>query len=154
MRTTFVLYLFITLTILGCATSMRINKISVGMPEKQAIKLLGQPASVSSEGEGIKFLNYRFSETDDDAFYGKTTPYYVLIVKGKVKQYGRHGDFGTTKDKTININTTNSGSKNENNLTNTERMAKELTALKKLLDKDIITESEYKIKKKEILNKY
>jgi len=154
MKRTYILSILISFILIGCATSMRINKIAVGMSERQAIRLLGQPASVSSQGEGVKFLNYRFSETDDDAFMGRTTPYYVLISNGKVKQYGRHGDFGTTKDPTLNINTTNKGNTVNNNLTSTERMRKELVALKKLFDEKIITKDEYLRKKKDILNRY
>ena len=115
--------------LMSYATSKKLNRISVGMSKAQAISILGDPASVSSPGENQEFLNYRFSETDDDAFKGITTPYYVLIEYGRVKQYGRHGDFGVTQDPTLNINTTsniNTASNNSDNETSTERMQKEL----------------------------
>jgi hypothetical protein len=37
------------------------------MSKARAISLVGDPASVSSPGPNQEFLNYRFSETDDDA---------------------------------------------------------------------------------------
>ena len=37
------------------------------MSKARAISLVGDPASVSSPGQNQEFLNYRFSETDDDA---------------------------------------------------------------------------------------
>jgi len=153
--------ILITVFTVSCATSKKLNRISVGMSKQQAISLLGQPASVSSPGGGVEYLNYKFSETSDEAYYGITKPYYVLIVDGKVKQYGRHGDFGVTKDPTININsksdintTNNSVEKSNDEETKTEKMKKELVALKELLDSEIITQEEYDRKKKDILNRY
>lgn len=153
-----IFYITFTFLLISCATSKKLNRISVGMSKAQAISILGDPASVSSPGDNQEFLNYRFSETDDDAFMGITTPYYVLIEYGKVKQYGRHGDFGVTQDPTLNINTTSNintaSNNNSDNETSTERMQKELQALKELLDDGILTEEEYNNKKKDILNKY
>lgn len=153
------LYLLLSFLLISCATSRKLNKISVGMTKEQTISILGQPVSVSSPGQNQEFLNYRFSETDNDAFYGITTPYYVLIEYGRVKQFGRHGDFGVTKDQTININTksdiSTTSKNNENkNETSTERMQKELKALKELYDEGILTKEVYDKKKKDILNRY
>lgn len=80
------------------------------MSKQEVIQYLGQPVSTSA-ASGVEYLNYRFSETDDHAFYGVTTPYFVRIVGGKVESYGRLGDFDSTKPKEIkstvdlNINT-------------------------------------------------
>lgn len=151
--------ILISLFLISCATSRKLNKISVGMTKEQAISILGEPVSVASPGPNQEFLNYRFSETDDDALNGRTTPYYVLIENGRVRQYGRHGDFGVTKDPTININTksdinTTSNRSDNSSQTSTERMQKELKALKELFDEGILTKEEYNREKKEILNKY
>jgi outer membrane protein assembly factor BamE (lipoprotein component of BamABCDE complex) len=97
--------LIATLTILaGCATAHKINGISLGMTKQEVIETLGQPVSTSAT-TGVEYLNYRFSETDDHAFNGVTTPYFVRIVGGKVESYGRLGDFDSTRNNsTINLN--------------------------------------------------
>lgn len=92
----------ILVALVGCATSHKINKISLGMTKQQVTEALGPPVSTSATS-GVEYLNYRFSETDDHAFNGTTTPYFVRIVNGKVDAYGRLGDFDSTK-RSIDIN--------------------------------------------------
>jgi len=87
---------FIALFSVGCATAHKMNNVSIGMTKSQVIEALGKPASTSAK-EGVEFLNYRFSETDDHAFMGYTTPFFVRIIGGKVDSYGRLGDFDSTK---------------------------------------------------------
>jgi len=84
------------LTLVGCATSHNMNKINLGMTKQQVIEVLGPPVSTSATA-GVEYLNYRFSETSDHAFFGITTPYFVRIIEGKVNAYGRLGDFDSTK---------------------------------------------------------
>lgn len=153
------IYLIFTILLISCASSKKLNKISIGMSKDQVIKILGKPVSIASPGENLEFLNYRFSETSDDAFYGITTPYYVLMEYGRVVQYGREGDFGVTKDPTVIIETRSDGdpapSPNETIFeTSMERMQKELKALKELYDEGILTKEEYEKKKQKILEKY
>lgn len=80
----------------GCATAHKMNRVSIGMTKQEVISVLGPPISTSAK-EGVEYLHYRFSDTDDDAFYGITTPYFVRIINGKVDSYGRLGDFDSTK---------------------------------------------------------
>jgi len=80
----------------GCATAHKMNSVSIGMTKQEVISVLGPPTSTSAK-EGVEYLNYRFSETDDHAFYGITSPYFVRIINGKVDSYGRLGDFDSTK---------------------------------------------------------
>lgn len=96
MRSRLCLVLILMALIVGCATSHKINKIGIGMTKQQVIEVLGPPVSTSATS-GVKYLNYRFSETGDHAFYGITTPYFVRIVDGMVEAYGRLGDFNSTK---------------------------------------------------------
>jgi outer membrane protein assembly factor BamE (lipoprotein component of BamABCDE complex) len=86
----------------GCATSHRMNSVSLGMTKQQVVEALGVPVSTSAT-QGVEYLNYRFSETPDHAYYGVTTPYFVRIVDGKVEAYGRRGDFETPRS-TIDLN--------------------------------------------------
>jgi len=74
------------------------------MTKQQVIATLGTPVSTSAT-TGVEYLNYRFSETDDHAFNGITTPYYVRIVDGKVVAYGRSDDFKVPETKsTVDVN--------------------------------------------------
>lgn len=91
------------LTIAGCATASKINKISIGMNKTEVIEVMGDPISISAIA-GVEYLNYALSETNDQRHWGVTTPYYVRLVGGKVEAYGRLGDFARDKEKTINLN--------------------------------------------------
>lgn len=103
MRNAFWLALILA-TLVGCATAHKMNNISLGMTKQQVIQTLGPPASTSAT-TGVEYLNYRFSETDDHAFAGISTPYYVQILDGKVAAYGRSGDFKVPETKsTIDLN--------------------------------------------------
>ena len=85
----------------GCATAHnatahKMNSVSIGMTKQEVISVLGPPTSTSAK-EGVEYLDYRFYETDDHAFYGITSPYFVRIINGKVDSYGHLGDFDSTK---------------------------------------------------------
>lgn len=67
----FLVMVFVT----GCATAHKMNNIGLGMTKEKVISILGRPVSVSAT-HGTEYLNYRFSETSDHAFYGVTTPYF------------------------------------------------------------------------------
>ena len=100
----------IAIAVAGCATAQKINSVSIGMTKQEVMTALGPPASTSAK-DGVEYLNYRFSETDDEAFYGITRPYFVRIINGKVDSYGRLGDFDSTKTpetkSTIDLNINN-----------------------------------------------
>lgn len=103
MRPVFLL-MFVMAILTGCATAHKMNNINLGMTKQQVVAILGSPASTSAI-TGIEYLNYRFSETDEHAFNGITTPYYVQIVDGKVIAYGRSGDFKVPETKsTVDVN--------------------------------------------------
>jgi hypothetical protein len=89
----FFVILTATLFCMGCAaTASKMNNVSVGMTKSQVIEVLGTPASTSAK-DGVEYLNYRLSETSDDAFMGYTKPFFVRLIRGKVEAYGRLGDF-------------------------------------------------------------
>lgn len=132
----------------GCATSGKLNNVSIGISKEEVVTAMGNPVSVSAQG-GIEYLNYRLSETHDNAVRGWTTPYYVRLVKGKVDSFGRAGDFDSTKTPTIKIQ------KDENvNVQNSSDLYSELKKLQGLRDDGIITEEEFQTQKKRIVNKY
>ena len=146
--------IIVAFLLIGCATSHKINMISVGMTKDEVLKAMGPPVSISAT-EGVEYLNYKLSETDDDAFMGWTTPYYVRIRDGKVDAFGRHGDFDSTKAPTIRIEKDET-IKQDMNLKVDKKpdLYKELMKLKELKDQGILTEEEFKSKKKEILERY
>jgi len=143
------LSVFVLIIILsGCATSGKINGVKVGMTKNDVFKTMGNPVSVSAKGE-TEYLNYRLSETDDDAFIGRTTPYFVRLIDGKVDSYGRTGDFDSTKTPTVRIE------KDENiQLQGGGDLYTELRKLKELRDEGILSEEEYQLQKKKILSQY
>jgi len=118
------------------------------MTKDEAIKVMGKPVSISAKGE-TEYLNYKLSETDDDAFIGRTSPYYIRIISGKVDSYGRTGDFDSTKKPTVKIET------DENiNIKGSGDLYTELRKLKELRDEGILSEEEYQTQKKKVLNKH
>ncbi len=135
----------------ACATATKINKLSVGMGKEQVIAALGKPVSVSAQ-QDVEYLNYRLSETANDAFYGVTTPYYVRIVGGRVESFGRLGDFDSTKDPTVEIKSDSTVHQE----TKTEVKSKpdlyaELKKLQELRDSGVLTEEEFQAQKKKLL---
>lgn len=140
--------LFYVLIISGCATSGIINKVQIGMSKGEVIKVMGEPVSVSAKS-GTEYLNYKLSETGDDAFRGWTSPYYVRLIDGKVDSYGRTGDFDSTKKPTVKIET------DENiKVKGDKDLYTELRKLKELRDEGILSEEEYQIQKSKVLSNY
>lgn len=145
-----ILLLVIFLIITGCATAGMINGVQLGMTQEEVVTIMGKPVSVSAQG-GSKYLNYKLSETDDDAFRGWTIPYYVRLIDGKVESFGRAGDFDSTQKPTIRIER-----KDDVNL-NVKRkpdLYSELKKLKELRNDGILTEEEFQTQKKKILEQH
>jgi len=140
--------LIIGLALVGCATSGRINAVNIGMTKGEVIKVMGKPVSISAKG-GTEYLNYKLSETGDDAFIGRTSPYYVRIINGKVDSYGKTGDFDSTKNPTIKIETDENIKVNKSGDLYTE-----LRKLKELRDEGFLSEEEYQLQKKKVLSQH
>jgi outer membrane protein assembly factor BamE (lipoprotein component of BamABCDE complex) len=137
-----------TLFLFGCATAHKISNVKMGMTKDEVVTTIGKPTSISAK-DNTEYLNYRFSETDDHAFYGITTPYFVRLINGKVDSYGRTGDFDSTQKPTIKIE------KDENiNVKGSGDLYTELRKLKELRAEGILTEDEYQDQKKKVLNKH
>ena len=153
-------HLIATITIVlllgGCAatapTAHKISKVQLGMTKDDVIKVMGKPTSVSAQG-GLECLNYALSETDDDAFRGWTKPYYVRLINGKVESYGRTGDFDSTKTPTVRLESDQS-IKQDVQVKGTGDLYSELKKLKELKDSGVITEEEFQVQKKKLLEKH
>ncbi len=93
----------------GCATAYKMNNLNLGMTKQEVINVLGIPLSTSAQN-GIEYLNYRFTETDEDDWDSIYTPYYVRLIDGRVESYGKLGDFDSTTipemKSTVDLNVT------------------------------------------------
>lgn len=136
----------------ACATAGKISGVRLGMTKQEVIAVMGQPASVSAQGRS-EYLNYSLSETDDQAFYGITRPYYVRLIDGRVESYGRTGDFDSTKTPTVRLES-DQNIKQDVQVKGSGDLYTELKKLKELKDSGIITEEEFQVQKKKLLEKH
>lgn len=113
-------------TLVGCATTQKMNAVSVGMTKAEVVAALGTPDE-SRATEGTEYLIYKLrgsvspGATVGCAFggllllganyaspkcSGESNDYFVQIQSGKVYSYGRVGDFDSTKtpEETVNVN--------------------------------------------------
>ena len=142
------------LLVSGCADANKINKVQLGMTKPEVIKVMGQPFSTSAI-KGREYLNYQLWDTDYNAQSGLPTNYYVRFVNGQVESYGRTGDFDSTKTPEIKIKREDTiQAQIDTSTKNTPDFYSELTKLKALKDEGAITEEEYVLQKKKILEKY
>jgi hypothetical protein len=138
--------------IAGCATAGKIGGVRIGMTEAEVVAVMGKPASVSAQGRS-KYLNYALSETDDQAFYGLTSKYYVRLIDGKVESFGRTGDFDSTKTPTVRVESDQTV-KQDVQIKESADLYTELKKLQELKDAGIITEEEFQSQKKKLLEKH
>ena len=141
--------------IMACANAYLINKVQLGMTEDEVVSVLGPPDSRAAVGgsESIEYLTYMYAESDNAAYHGILTPYFVAIRGDSVVAFGRRGDFGSTieSDRHNRYEIQHTGDSNQNE---GEDLYTELIKLQELLDKGIITQDEFDFKKSEILAKY
>ncbi len=150
----YIVALIVMMLVSGCASASahKISKVKLGMTRAEVIKVMGKPTSVSAQGE-TEYLNYALSETDQAAGRGWTTPYFVRLISGKVDSYGRTGDFDSTRTPAVRIES-NSVLKQETQLKGNTDLYSELAKLKELKDSGVITEEEFQVQKKKVLEKY
>ena len=152
MKILFAVSMIAIISLAACATAHKISQVRIGMTKQEVIELMGQPVSTSATRD-VEYLSYSLFETGDDAFFGRTRPYYVRIINGKVEAYGRAGDFNSTKTPSVRIET-DEKIKQDVNIKDSGDLYTELKKLKELKDSGIITEEEFKARKKKILEKY
>jgi len=73
---------------MGCATTSKMNRISLGMTKNEVIKLMGQPSSTAGINEE-ETLRYNLYNIHNDMY----EEYWVVLINGKVYKYGRAGDY-------------------------------------------------------------
>ena|SRR3989338_10264393 len=103
-------YLILCFFFFGCATtSARINNLNLGMSKSEVIKIMGSPNATKAK-DNTEILEYFLHPANN--YWTSITypePYWIFIVDGKVSQYGKAGDFGTSmpadrREYNININ--------------------------------------------------
>ncbi|MFM0718035.1 outer membrane protein assembly factor BamE [Paraburkholderia strydomiana] len=77
-------------------TADQLNKVSVGMTRQEVIQTLGEPKSISAQGD-LEYLQYRWVKTVVAADGNFPEDYFVAIKNGRVLSYGKRGDFDSTK---------------------------------------------------------
>jgi len=102
--TIILLTLLFSVTALASPSPTSMNLLSIGMTKQEVIKILGAPSSTAAPGEGVEYLRYKFPEAKRAFVPRRYTEYFVRLKNGAVDQYGKMGDFDSTKDKTVNIN--------------------------------------------------
>ncbi len=92
-----VIILLLVVAISGCATSAKLNDISLGMSKQEVIHILGYPASTSAK-QGVEYMKYKlYGAWDGDMRVGGGAElFFVRIINGVVESYGRIGDFDST----------------------------------------------------------
>jgi hypothetical protein len=81
-------FIVILISLAGCATTARINKISIGMTKSEVIDIMGNPSSTSGIGkeEGLRYNLYNPSR---DIY----EEHWVTLLNGNVVKFGRAGDY-------------------------------------------------------------
>ncbi len=143
---------FVLFLVSACATANKISGVQLGMTKDEVVKVMGKPTSVSAQGKS-EYLNFALSETDNQAFYGITVPYYVRLVDGKVESYGRTGDFDSTKTPTVRLESDQTVKQNIE-VKGSGDLYTELKKLKELKDSGVITDAEFESQKKKLLEKH
>lgn len=151
--------------LVSCATSSIMGAVKPGMTRDEVIAVMGEPASVSAEGD-TELLNYRISETSNDAYYGFTTPYYVRLVNGRVDSYGKTGE-PDSQVTTAPAETDEVQQEDEmpqvNEMPQEDEVQQEegrldffteMRKLKQLHDEGILSDAEYEELKKKAISKY
>ncbi len=94
-----VLTLILTVILSGCATTGKMNQVSLGMTKQDVISMMGSPDSSSANGD-IEYLTYSLYRGFFDRHYGNWSDnYFVRLKDGKVDAYGRVGDFDSVERK-------------------------------------------------------
>lgn len=120
---------FIAAIITGCAgTSSKTNQLSLGMSKSDAIAAMGQPTTARAV-DGTEYLVYKLTPgtgvgkgigcafvgfatfgaayaVNDDCTGGTPFEFFLQFRESRLISYGKVGDFNSTKNPTVDINST------------------------------------------------
>jgi len=141
-------------SLIGCfmdKPEIDLTRISVGMEKEEVINRLGKPTRVAVQGP-IEYLEYEAYDNSGWDWKGKRNYrwMFVRLVNGKVDEFGRKGDFDSTKNPTNDVNINQKiESKTESVPSTTPAQAPafdlkaDLEKLEKMKMDGLITEAEY-----------
>ncbi|MHB1308686.1 MAG: SHOCT domain-containing protein [Limisphaerales bacterium] len=138
----------------GCMTPVsRLNRISVGMTKAEVTAAIGKPVSTAAHGGGEVF-RYHLSTPQQIMWTGGNDEYFVRFVDGRVESFGKMGDFDSTKNPTLEVKTDSKVSKDSKvTIDGSGDLYTELKKLEELRKDGIITQEEFDVQKKKLLDK-
>ena len=83
-----IIIMVILIALTGCATTTKMNKVSIGMTKNEVIEIMGKPESTAGIGKE-ETLRYNLYNVSIDMY----EEYWVVLHNGKVYKYGRAGDY-------------------------------------------------------------
>lgn len=92
--------LIVGLLVTACAgTTMKINKVSLGMTKAEVIKVMEEEPYSTAAQDNVEYLKYylKYGAWDVIAFDKYPEFYFIRLVDGKVESFGKMGDFDSTK---------------------------------------------------------
>ena len=142
------------LLLTGCMAAIfgsadQLNQLSIGMTKEQVIQKIGPPKSTAA-GNGVEFMNYRWVKTVIAADGNFPEDYYVQLQNGKVIGYGRKGDFDTTSNpiQRVQIDQT---IRHPESASTKKDLYVELKKLQDMKETGLLTDDEFKARKKKLL---
>ncbi len=136
----------------GCfAKAGRTSGVQYGMSKQEVIAVMGAPVNVSTRG-GSEYLSYPVCDTDNQTLNGIMRPYVVRLMDGRVESYGTTGDVGSPQPPT-GRQETDQIVKQDVRPKEPVDLYTELMKLKELKDASVITEEEFRLQKRRILEK-
>lgn len=94
----------ICLLVFSCATTGKLINLNLDMTKQDVITSIGKPdvargSMRNKYGQVIEVWEYLEYKTDDQAFYGITTPYWLYFYNGRLVQWGQASDWQQEADK-------------------------------------------------------
>lgn len=142
------------LLLTACMTpTSRLNKISVGMTQAEGTAAIGEPVSKAAQGDAEVF-RYHLSTPEQIMWTGGYNEYFVRFVGGRVESFGRMGDFDSTKNPTVEVQTESKvQSDSKVKIDDSGDLYSELKKLDELRKLGIITDQEFEAEKKKLLER-
>ena len=142
----------VSILLSGCvAKAGRTSGVHYGMSKQEVVAVMGAPVSVSTHGSS-QDLNYSVCETDNQTLSGIMHPYVVRLTDGRVESYGTTDNIGSPQ--------TSTGRHESDQIVKQDVRTKEpvdlyteLIKLKELKDTGVITEEEFRVQKRRLLEK-
>ena len=143
----------VSILLSGCvAKAGRTSGVHYGMSKQEVVAVMGAPISVNTHGS-IQDLNYSVCETENQTLSGIMHPYVVRLADGRVESYGTTGNIDSPQASTSRLES-DQIVKQDVRAKEPVDLHTELMKLKQLKDAGLLTEEEFRIQKRKVLEKY